>query len=1286
MHSICQRYRVFSKTWGYFIAAAVCFLTQSIYSQPAIIREIDRIQGTLCFDASGNALVARNPSGNVEVCKYNSNLDLVWTHTYDTTVDLALVNLRTDAYGNAYVVCNAVFSTVDALSYRLSKDGDYQWTHVYNRDGLRSKEGAKNNLVDWFSGDTYVFGEQDIDGNCFSYIDEDWIWEFFLCKIDSTGSEVYRTSYSGPTAECKYTYDRITYDLDGNAYPTGAIYYPNCLDDTCGYIEGCTPDIDLRIFKYNQAGAIAWYVDVPEGYGNWSHTIGNYGGFKGNLINHVKSVPDLVSSLRCHYPGGGLRWQLTPGGAVVAYWVMSNGLFRVIREVEELGSTHYYCTDYDTLAVVQRDFGLLGPHVTRTLDQNQNMFVLYTDRIECYDIDGELKWTTDCSNYNIIRVDSLGYIYVANSAKIAKLGIKEFVLLDGSLDSNRVAEEDFELYSIDSSVAGFIVRQAGSFETDLEGVLEFGLGEDYELIAPGGVGTGLNVGELALITKRVDSKEAEKHQSILGTIYNVWVDPIKFDEYGHIDLTEINDNSMQQVVLDHTELRYNLLVSIEWDASTYYHEGLRANFRAMSNYLYDVFDGQVRLDTVVIVDNMQHWDDADIVIHSDNFLRPYCVFRDMLVPGIERPWYYYAQIHMPRIWFGSESLGRDVSYGTYPHQLAKSTMYRAMAHELGHYAFMFEDEYKFWNAPTNTWVENVLRCAVIDNYGFMDRTYWLANPQSTEMSVDLWYLAEECQNNQQWINREKSCWTMFDDWAEDRAYGLLPRPVFYKPDTDDPEERKPPPNLATIPGPNQDGYELGDPKDYDVGALVIFPGTLLPQEAGTRDISVRTYFSGSPQGEMRVTLKKQIPGTSIAYGRSLQGRSTKFTVNSNFKEGYIWVLGARPDDIIDVFMGAYREETPPSMSLALKEPEKIWLVGQAVVGQSGVSRYGTAYSLSAEGDSLEIEVRQVEGHYPLVPGVDLSGDTVTVRFTFEQAFNETPSLELRTASGEVYSYPLTHGATAYTAAIGDTLGRHGSFTVGAVDSVGLPFFLDLEYEVAQSEAISGSIYGPTGDCQLSLESPDAFGLIMVLSSEYPTIRGNLTSGALQAGKTHCLVSDGDLTSSGLTIYYSDDDLAYGDMSMGDETTLQINLWDPDEHEWQPLTSAVDIQYNSVTAAIPSGGTYAAFTTNIITDVEEDEYGETLPYRFELSQNYPNPFNPVTTIEYNLPRRSSIRIDVFNLLGQKVRTLVDREESAGSYTITWDGTSTSGQSVSTGVYFYRFQADDHVETKKMLLLK
>jgi hypothetical protein len=108
--------------------------------------------------------------------------------------------------------------------------------------------------------------------------------------------------------------------------------------------------------------------------------------------------------------------------------------------------------------------------------------------------------------------------------------------------------------------------------------------------------------------------------------------------------------------------------------------------------------------------------------------------------------------------------------------------------------------------------------------------------------------------------------------------------------------------------------------------------------------------------------------------------------------------------------------------------------------------------------------------------------------------------------------------------------------------------------------------------------------------------------------------------------------------------------------------------------------------NVLTDVDEKGSAHHLPYRFELVQNYPNPFNPVTTIEYSVQSRTSVTIEIFNVLGQKVRKLVNETRSAGSYRIEWSGTDESGRSVSTGVFLYRLQAGDVVQTKKMLLIK
>lgn len=92
-------------------------------------------------------------------------------------------------------------------------------------------------------------------------------------------------------------------------------------------------------------------------------------------------------------------------------------------------------------------------------------------------------------------------------------------------------------------------------------------------------------------------------------------------------------------------------------------------------------------------------------------------------------------------------------------------------------------------------------------------------------------------------------------------------------------------------------------------------------------------------------------------------------------------------------------------------------------------------------------------------------------------------------------------------------------------------------------------------------------------------------------------------------------------------------------------------------------------------------GEALPTAFALSQNYPNPFNPSTTIAWALPKAAHVTISVFNVLGQMVVTLVDMDMDAGNHSINWDASATA-----SGLYFYRIQADDFSETKKMMMLK
>jgi hypothetical protein len=103
-------------------------------------------------------------------------------------------------------------------------------------------------------------------------------------------------------------------------------------------------------------------------------------------------------------------------------------------------------------------------------------------------------------------------------------------------------------------------------------------------------------------------------------------------------------------------------------------------------------------------------------------------------------------------------------------------------------------------------------------------------------------------------------------------------------------------------------------------------------------------------------------------------------------------------------------------------------------------------------------------------------------------------------------------------------------------------------------------------------------------------------------------------------------------------------------------------------------------SSVITDVI-DNNDPLLPLTISLDQNYPNPFNPSTTISYSVPRSAIVSLAIFNTLGQKVASLVNRREEVGYHQVIWNATN-----APSGIYFYRLRAGEFVETKKMILLK
>jgi hypothetical protein len=124
-------------------------------------------------------------------------------------------------------------------------------------------------------------------------------------------------------------------------------------------------------------------------------------------------------------------------------------------------------------------------------------------------------------------------------------------------------------------------------------------------------------------------------------------------------------------------------------------------------------------------------------------------------------------------------------------------------------------------------------------------------------------------------------------------------------------------------------------------------------------------------------------------------------------------------------------------------------------------------------------------------------------------------------------------------------------------------------------------------------------------------------------------------------------------------------------------------------AQPEEGAYKfIYGTDII--VYNTEYNgnpfHTIPESYSLEQNFPNPFNPVTTIIYKLPETSSLKIRIYNVLGQLVRTLVNNTISQGEYSIRWGGVDNKGIKVSSGIYIYTMETPEYFTSKKMILLK
>jgi hypothetical protein len=151
-----------------------------------------------------------------------------------------------------------------------------------------------------------------------------------------------------------------------------------------------------------------------------------------------------------------------------------------------------------------------------------------------------------------------------------------------------------------------------------------------------------------------------------------------------------------------------------------------------------------------------------------------------------------------------------------------------------------------------------------------------------------------------------------------------------------------------------------------------------------------------------------------------------------------------------------------------------------------------------------------------------------------------------------------------------------------------------------------------------------------------------------------------------------------DSDLQDIDKTLFSIYKYEDGKWNQQESFLD--GNSVCAKVKSLGVY-----RLVYDPKA-KHITGIPKSFELFQNYPNPFNPQTQIRYDLPVSGNVRLIIYNILGQKVKVLVEEIQDAGYKSVIWDGKDIDGRDVASGIYFYKIEAQNFVKTKKMVLLK
>ena len=811
-------------------------------------------------------------------------------------------------------------------------------------------------------------------------------------------------------------------------------------------------------------------------------------------------------------------------------------------------------------------------------------------------IDGVDYYLKAADNFNVNT-----YHGTADSPHRIVVPGSTFVIRDSS--GNLIPNTVFEIYKVDRSNPSLEYSKEDR-ETDING----------EFSVPG---NWFNPGDWVKVKREVYEEDTTlpNHEVVGGRLYSVTLDNAVFVSNGEVSYPEYVAGSTITIPMGHTTVKYNLRVSVEWAADQAYLNNLAEGFGLVSNYLYDVFDGQVHLDRVVIYNNKEHWDDCDVRIHANNMQWP-----QAHVNGISSGNGIFSSkgfLFMPRVFYlNNLNVQRNLT-DAYPYDWTianvEGFLYppsRTLAHEFGHYGIGFYDEYI--NNNDEYVFPNNNETQAVYHFGMMDDQL-INDPQNSEMSVNTIHYADtDHRVTMQWARRGNSCWNYFDQLIGNLDTEIV-SPIIR------PDEREPIDEMYS--GPNDNMTNL----TVDVGRHPHTNVQIINNATPSDTLRLRVMNGSNHPVPTASVLLTNLPAKNIVQGRPSDS-------------GGIIILGGEDGD------------TVTAMDL------NSGYIGRYEIG-------------SSTGDAFEIV--EIDDIFQGVINHWIWPDENEIQIDFQTMPAQAPRLEIWGANSLIFNEQFEEeSSTVYSVTYNRNLlsdDVEELIMIVLEDSKAGPLRLMLSAKNTQIEAEDRRAFSDDGQFEVTFGNNDinAIDTALVSSMALPPLREGLIPEAEQAGNCYSLSTSPSVTTfddTNVKLYY--DDIS---ITLLPEYGIRIHLWDDLAGEWKVISSEVDTLNNVVSGEISKPGLYAAFTTKVSPGTHGSLENKNIYF-------FPNPFNPNREegkVRYSLASNGMVTLKIYDISGRLVTTLLDgvAQEAGVEQTISWNGTNDKRDVVANGVYFY-----------------